>query len=664
MCLAALSAGAQPVDVEIGTDNRSLSLSLPGSAFARDGTQLAVDIDGYDVTAFARIEDRRLVIELDAALAGGEHSLALLAFHADGSDEVLADAVFDIVATGQGEWALNTLLESNYRVQDSSGPDYANTEPLANAGSLAFSAHAARGNRGYGATVEAAYDEANRSVAGVDEWLLPSYELYAGYGGETAAAWAVAGNIGIDRDDLLFSSYQRRGAALETAAGSGRFTFKGFAVGSQPRSGFDGNYLYPSDSNDRSAGLSTALIVAGKHLELGGAYIDGKSRFGGDGFSPQYELPVFGGDTWNVSLDSRWLDDDVWFHLERAGSEFDADGIGFGRRPVRDDAFQASLQVQSGERLGSGPFAYWSAVLRHSSVGRDFYSIGNLSLPGNLEATSAWLQGGFTSVVVDLELAREKTNPDSDPAQASQTLERSGLTIAWSPATVNLETGLFGLLGAPSATAWIYRIDNSQPDDDAMLAGFDVDDVTRETGLSLAFARDALNWSIEYGAIDYDDRSMAVIDNGFVVYEPYSDSRNRYLTLMVGWAPGERFGLEAHLQRNALEELDFGDEYRSSSYGVSGNFVLVPRKLSLVASLTRGEDRARYGDTQFAPDRLESDFASLQVNWRVAQGEGKRPVANLFLKGNYGRNDDSGLPGVADFWAIFLGGSLNWTGSQ
>jgi hypothetical protein len=133
---------------------------------------------------------------------------------------------------------------------------------------------------------------------------------------------------------------------------------------------------------------------------------------------------------------------------------------------------------------------------------------------------------------------------------------------------------------------------------------------------------------------------------------------------MVGWAPGERFGLEAHLQRNALEEIDFGDEYRSSSYGVSGDFVLVPRKLRLIASLTRGEDRTRYGDPQFTSERFESDFASLQLNWRVAQGGGKLPAASLFLKGNYGRNIASGWTQDGDFWAIFLGGSLNWSGSE
>ncbi|MCH5377511.1 MAG: chloramphenicol phosphotransferase CPT family protein [Planctomycetes bacterium] len=43
MCLAALSAGAQPVDVEIGPDNRSLSLSLPESAFAREGNNVIID---------------------------------------------------------------------------------------------------------------------------------------------------------------------------------------------------------------------------------------------------------------------------------------------------------------------------------------------------------------------------------------------------------------------------------------------------------------------------------------------------------------------------------------------------------------------------------------------------------------------------------------------
>ena len=501
-------------------------------------------------------------------------------------------------------------------------------------------------------------------MPGSHDWLLPAYELYAGFAGETASTWAVAGTIGIDRDDLLFSSYQRRGAALEAAAGSGRLSVQGFSVSSRPRSRFDGDYILPSSGDDRTTGLATSLVVVEKRLEIGGGYVDGKSRFGGDGFSPQTGTALFGGDSWNVAIDSRWLANGLWIHLERAGSDFDPDGLGIGLPASSDDALEARVQLESGERIGAGPFAYWSAVLRHSVVGRDFYSLGNLVLPGNLEVSSAWLQGGFTSVVIDIELARETSNPDDDPSTATQTLRRSGLSVSWSPATWQPDSRIFRLLGAPSASAWWYRIDNSQPDADALVVGFDVDNATDEAGLSLAFSRDELSWSLEYGTVDYDDRSVAVFDNGFLVYEPYSDSRNRYLSVALGWIPGERLGVEAFLQRNTLEETDYGDEYRSTGYGISTNVIVIPERLTLFASLTRGEDRTRFGNTQFAPERFASDVASLQLSWQAARAEGAQPAINLFLKGNYGRNEISSVPADDDFWAVYLGASLNWIGSN
>jgi hypothetical protein len=336
-CLAASQAAADAVVVEFDAVNRTLAVPVPESAFSREGIELAVDLDGYDVTAFARIEDRWLLVEFDVDLAAGEHALALVAFHADGSEETLADAVFEIAATDRAEWALNTVLESNYRVQESSG-DYAGADVLANSGSISVSSEGTRGKGGYGAVVEATYDEANASIPGTDEWLLPYYEFYAGRSGETASAWAVAGNIATDREDLLFSSYQRRGAALETSARAGRFTLRGFSVGSEPQGGFGGDYFFASDADDRSSGVTTSLVVAEKRLELGGAYIDGRSRFGGDGFNPQNELLVFGGETWNVSVDSSWLDDEFRIRFERAGSDFDADGIGSGAGATRGNA--------------------------------------------------------------------------------------------------------------------------------------------------------------------------------------------------------------------------------------------------------------------------------------------------------------------------------------
>src|SRR5690606_34839517 len=211
------------------------------------------------------------------------------------------------------------------------------------------------------------------------------------------------------------------------------------------------------------------------------------------GFNPQSDAAVYGGSTWNLALDSRWVDGSVWFHLEHASSEFDADGAGLGLPAREDEATQARLRLSSDGGLGEGPFAYWSADLVHKRVGRDFYSIGNLSQAGNLEVHSARLQGGFESLDVEVELSRQRTNPEDDPSLARQTLRRAGIDLSWTPAMLDPESRLWSALGIPSVSGWFYHSRNEQPDADALIAGFDVDNTTRETGVALTFDREALS---------------------------------------------------------------------------------------------------------------------------------------------------------------------------
>ena len=665
ICLlfAHVTASAQSPAIQLGPDNSFVSFELPAAAFGHEGASLSVDLDGYDVTGFASLDGVRLTVNLEVPLEAGEHSVAVFLFHASGDAEIVFEGQVEAPVVASSDWSFNTMLETNYRAADDPSLSYAGVDKSANSGSIAFSASRSRGNWGAGASLETIYDQASGALPGGKDWLLPSYELYAGFAGESTEAWGVIGNIAVSRDDLLYSAYQRRGIALEGAA-LGRLSLKAFSVHSQPRNGFDGDYLAPTESNGQTNGLSTTLKVIDGHLQLAGGFVDGKSSFGGDGFNPPNDTLVYGGDSWNLALDAWALDDSLWLHLENAESDFDADGIGVGMPALEDDAFQALVQLSSNGKIGTGPFEFWSATLQHKRVGRDFYTLGNLSLPGNLESTAAWLQAGFTSVVIDIELAEENTNPEKNPLFARQTIDRRGATLSWAPVDIDAEAGPWRFLGVPSATAWYSRTDNQQPDAIAQLVGFDVDNSIHDTGVSIMFARDALTWGIEVGNVDYFDYSMTVIDNGFIVYEPYSDSRNRHLTANVAWMPHKRVALDAYLQRNHYDETAFNDRYRTTNYGIGGNFVLVPERLGLYASFSRGKDRSIYGDPQFTPDHFESDFASLQLNWKVLAAADSRPSIDLFLKANYGRDENVGLMLDDDFSAIYIGGTVNWTGSK
>lgn len=655
---------AQSDGVVQASGNRSISIELPASAFASEVASLSVDIDGYDVSDFGSLSGQTLEVALDTPLDVGEHALTVYLFLADGDAEVLLDTLLEIPAGDGTQWSINSTLQTDYRMDQSPDADFQGVGRSSSAAGLSLQAEKAYSNWRLAADLETIYDTENEISTGGDRWLLPGYSMSAAYQGDKITSAALAGNVTVTREDLLFSGYRRRGAAVETAATSGRLQLQMFSVSPTPRNSFDGNYVYPGNSNHRSSGVSGSIIMLDDHLQIGAGFVDGKTSLGGAGVSSLNDFAVYGGDSWNVTLDSYWMNDSLWLHVERAESKFDADGIGIGLPASSDDATQAMLQLSSDGDLGYGVFDYWSAYFQFQRIGLGFYSLGNMSLPGNLDIRSAYFQGGFKNLSLDLEVTQEQTNPEDDPLLPTQTLDRAGVNLAYTPAALDPDDKLWQRLGAPSLNSWLYRTDNSQPAADAAIAGYDVDNRTDELGVALTFSREQLSWSLQYDIVDYDDSSEQVFDGGFLIYEPPSDSRNRQTSLQASWAPGERVALDAVLQWNNLEESDFGDEYRTTSYALSGTFVLVPEKLSLFMSLSQGQDRNSFGDPQFAAEKLRSRYASMQLSWAALEANDDHPGLDLYLKSGWARNDDLVFMSDTEFWSIYLGAAVRWTGSK
>lgn len=660
-CSIAAIASAQTGPVSLAANHKSLGIELPASAFTTAGTFLSIDIDGYDVSEFAEIKDSTLYVNLDIPLDGGGHVVTVYQFPESGDGQVLLEAQIEVPASTAALWSLNSTLQSNYRADESPEDEFAGVGETANAGNLSLQVQKASGNWQFDSRLEALYDSENAVIAG-DSWMLPDYGISAAYSGEHVSGSLSAGNIGVATEDLLFSAWQRRGAAF--TAGSGRAQLQLFAANSTPQSGLDGNYFYPGDEDDESSGGTGMITIVNDHLYLSAGYIDGNSTFGGAGFNEFDDPTVYGGHSWNVSLDSYFLGSSIWLHAETAESVFDADGLGVGLPASEDDALQVVLQLSSDGDLGYGPFNYWSAYLQHQEVGFDFFTLGNMTLPGNLRIDSAYFQGGFDNLSVDIEVSREETNPDEDPLLPTQVLDRVGLNLNYAPATLDPDFELWRLLGAPAVAVRWYETIHKQPAEDALLAGYDLNNLTDETGIGVTFAREKLSWSLRYDVVDYTDHSKDVFEGGFLIYEPPSDNRNRQTSLQFSWAPAERIAIDAVLQRNNFEDIDFDDEYETTNYSLSGYFDLVPGRLNLYMSLSQGQNRNRFGDPQFLDEKLRSRFASMQLNWIALQNDGARPGLDLFLKGNWARNDDFVFLTDTEFWSIYLGAAIRWAGSN
>lgn len=625
---------------------------------------LAVELSGYDVTAFAQIIDGQLVLALDMALTPGSHPLQVLAFSPNGNITTLLDLsiTIDSPVETTHSWGANASLDSSYRLDASPEADYDTVRRLASQGALALRSLHERDRVSVSTELDTLYDSNSESFGNGTgmEWALPSYRIDAGYRGDRISAGATVGNIRLEQDDLLFSMFQRRGAEVRLGSSDQSTEVRVFEVNSEPVTRMDQALVLPGNElKGQGATLKTRLAGDALSMKLG--YVDGKTRLGGAGIYVPGDDIVYGGDSWNLGLDSLWLEGSIWLHAEYAESRFDSDGIDLGEEAETDSAHQLLAQFQSGG-LPTGPFDYWSATLQHQAVGNKFYSLGNLSLPGDVALNRFIGQFGRQSVSLQMEWSSEVNNQADNPAFATQTLERALVNINYVPMLAPDSVWL--MLGSPSASLNLGQTRHSQPDDEAELLGFDLDNLTREQSIGLNFGQTEWSWGLQWSSTQTDDRSNTVVINGYEMYRPGSDMENQMWGLNLSWLPSAFASVNLYAQFNRQKQTDAGDSFHNQNLGFDTQLQLIPDRLQLGLNYNYGADRSSLSDPQLIEDDFRSHFGNGQLTWFALAAQGNTPGVNVYLRGSYGKQDNRAFAWAQEQWSAHLGVELAWAAGE
>lgn len=625
---------------------------------------LAVELNGYDVTAFAQIRDGQLVLALDMALAPGTHPLQVLAFAPNGNISTLLDLTITIdpSADTTHSWGANVSLDSSYRLDASPEADFNALRRLASQGGLALRSLHEREQVSVSTEVDALYDSNSENFGNGTgmEWALPNYRIDSSYRGDRLSAGATVGNIRLEQDDLLFSMFQRRGAEVRLGTADQSTELRLFEVNSEPVTRVDQALVLPGDElKGQGATLKTRLAGDALSLKLG--YVDGKTRLGGAGIYVPGDAIIYGGDSWNLALDSLWLDGSIWLHAEYAESRFDSDGLDQGEDADTDSAHQLLAQVQSGG-LPKGPFDYWSATFQHQAVGEQFYSLGNLSLPGDVALNRFIAQMGRQSVSLQMEWSSEVNNQADNPAYATQTLERALVNIHYVPMLA--PDSLWQSLGSPSASLNLGQTHHSQPDTDADLVGFDLDNLTQEQGIGLQFSNAQWSWGLQWSATQMDDRSQTVLINGYEMYQPASDMDNQMWGLNLSWLPSTFASVNLYAQFNRQKQTDAGDSYHNRNLGFDTQLQLIQDQLLLGFNYNYGADSSKLADPGLIEDDFLSHFGNGQLTWLALAAQGNTPGVNVYLRGSYGKQDNRAFAWTQSQWSAHLGIELAWAAGE
>jgi hypothetical protein len=688
-----------------------LSFSVQGLEILAEGDQLAVELDGYDVTALISRSESEFILDMPSPLASGKHPLLVMVFHADGNVATLLEAEVQVSGSTDAEVALEGaadepvasdaaaadpalvdsdfvgpvpasaeelaqapapaahrytlygLLSNSYRVDEKDAASYTGTPRYASNGGVSYRGEGAAGEWQWQAEVDALYDNLSDNNPSGHEWELPNYRLAASRGSGLRRQGLALGNYGVLREDLLFSAYQRRGAVVTLGdALDGPLQLDVFGLQSEPLTDYNRHLGYPSSGSERSSGgllTFTPLQDDPQLLQLSAAYINGETTDSGTAWLATDQQTRYGGDSWNLAVDSRFGENSLWLHADCAWSSFDSDGLGRGEDASSDGSHDLQAQFSSGQWFPSGPFDQWNLTLQRREVGLDFFTLGNLSLPGDLRMDRLNWQGYLGNLQMDAELARETNNLDDQDEVADQIAERRVLNLYYYP-TVDGESLPWRLLGMPSLNAGFNDTRRRQDDEDARRVGFDLDDRTRESLFGVSFYHARWSWSVQHTLQSTDDYSREVEQNGYLIYEPPSDQRNRFTTLQIGYMPLDSLSLSTSWQWNKLQETDDDNVYRGISRGLDVAWQIVPERWRLNASYYRGRDTSHLGDGDFLGDSVLQQSANLQLTWTVAQPQGMRPGLDWFLKSSYAQQDSKLYDQALEDWQLLLGFDLRW----
>jgi hypothetical protein len=217
------------------------------------------------------------------------------------------------------------------------------------------------------------------------------------------------------------------------------------------------------------------------------------------------------------------------------------------------------------------------------------------------------------------------------------------------------------MIGVPTLNAGITETRRKQDNEDALIAGYDMDDETRETLYGTTFYHNYWNWSVQHTIQDTNDDSVAVNDGIYELYSPASDQRNRITALQLGFTPTNTLSVTANWQWSKNQETEFNNVYRNNSKGLDIGWQIVPQKWQISGSYYRGRDKSEFGQAYFFGDSVMQETASLQLTWSQWLAEGRRPGLDWYVKTSYTQQDSDLYSELAlEDWQLLFGFDLSW----
>jgi hypothetical protein len=383
-------------------------LPVDVSAIAQE---IAVEIDGADLTEFIRVEDGQLVVLASAALEPGPHVAAIYVLEGDGY-RVYATYDFDVPAAPDPN--VKITLEAEHEAGVTSDPG--GTEGhVASSGTVAVETvdHSLTARLSYVADTREENQIAGRFAD------IAEYSIELRQSGALLDLTARVGHQSLGFDPALVADLNRRGLSVEGAGPEERLQFHLFALKASAAEGAE-NILGIAEGNDRIVGGRLAFRPV-----FGSDFRISFQGFEGEG-APDFSLITGIGSGKGLALDGSLVDGRLRYGLTWAETLWDGDAAGAlpeDRGQALLATFAYDLQPANGAALTLG-FDY-------ERVDLFYYSPANPALPTGGETLRLSADYAAERLTLYGTLETTLTNEGGDPADPVDRVNRLALDGTW-----------------------------------------------------------------------------------------------------------------------------------------------------------------------------------------------------------------------------------------
>lgn len=642
LCLPIGAAGAQDWAPELQSPaaeffaaDEALIIRIPAEAGAEIG-ELAVELDGFDVTALLRTDGGLLILDPPQALASGEHSLRLVQYRADGSILERGAWTFEVrdtAALRETSAAANAGVDLTYRFIDN---DLADPPPRPGAqGAGDATARIADGPWSLDATANYFLNSQEDQTVDGRHLDVGEYLFTGRYDAAPTELDVRLGHHDLGADNLIMADFYRRGISIGLSQPDESLSVTAFALRSEPTLGID-NFTGVGDSDNRVQGVTVAarpIAALSENVQVTGTFYQGETRAIGaaNGIAGE-ESEGTGG---SLALDTFWLDRRLRLRGEAAFSRFDFDDD--GDLPADNDlaySFLGSYALIPG-READGKYVNWDIGVEHKQVGTFFASIANPFIVADRRTTSAFTNLTWGEVSAQAQAGFETSNVEALNALPTDRTLFATLGTTYTPAVTPDEDGDYGWLGQPTFGLSVTFTDGKQIDLPAGFLGTGGDYLAISTTLSAASYYGNWGWNLSQTVSSFEDRSGTS-----------GDTMNYLTDLGLQFQPDAGLSINPYAQFSVFRDDGTNQDLDSFNLGIDIAADLIPDKVSATLNGSMNPTGGM-GDT---PD---SYFVGGEVLWNAIPADVNQPGVALALTGSYQHTEDAAFDVPDDVVQVF-----------